>query len=279
MANVAFTDLSQLSVIANADKFMVTDDSEAAAEKSKYITAVNLFATAASFVDQQRANFNYSDSNTVTIDAGRYYHAGTTGQMVWWNEQLSYDLSGLGVGENNFIYIDDSAVVSAGTNILTASEFTNSTTAPTWSDAKRGYYNGSDRAIFWVRTDASGDILNFHHDGDFVFFDKEIPVRSSADLDASWTDVTLFVPAVCERALCTFIGYSGGSSTDCIGYWRTDGSTSSGHQVYKLIEASDYIYSQVVVVPTSSKIEIYHGVSGNHEMAVNLNGFYLPKGM
>ena len=111
----------------------------------------------------QRSKFAYSDADTITIGPGIYQHSGTVDQLVYWDSTLSFDSTDADT-HWYYLYIDDSAIVVSGTNALTASELTSSTTAPSWSDAKHGWYNGLDRCIFAYYV-ASGSIKGFIHDG------------------------------------------------------------------------------------------------------------------
>ena len=111
----------------------------------------------------QRSKFAYSDADTITIGPGIYQHSGTVDQLVYWDSTLSFDSTDADT-HWYYLYIDDSAIVVSGTNALTASELTSSTTAPSWSNAKHGWYNGLDRCIFAYYV-ASGSIKGFIHDG------------------------------------------------------------------------------------------------------------------
>ena len=111
----------------------------------------------------QRSIFGYTDADTISIGPGVYDHRGTTDQIVYWNSTLSFDSTDSG-SQWYYLYLDDSAIVTHGSPLLTAAEFINSTTAPTWSDAKHGWYNGNDRCIFAYYV-VSGSINSFLHDG------------------------------------------------------------------------------------------------------------------
>jgi hypothetical protein len=112
----------------------------------------------------------YSSTTAITISGGIWAHDGTTNQHVYTATQLTFtlgpagsnsDSSNLGANEVHYIYIDNTAVVAAAARLLTATEFVNSTTAPAWSQAKVGWYNGNDRCIGAVLTDGSNHVLSF----------------------------------------------------------------------------------------------------------------------
>ena len=116
----------------------------------------------------------YSSPSSITITGGMWGHNGTTNQYVYTTAQLTFTLgsagsnsgsSDLGPNELHYIYIDDSAVVTAGTAELTAAEFINRAAAgnsPTYAHDKYGWYNGEDRCIGAILTDSSNNILKFN---------------------------------------------------------------------------------------------------------------------
>ena len=65
------------------------------------------------------------------------------------------------MAQYNYLYIDDSAVVTAGNTTITASELISSPTAPTLNTTKGGFYNGNDRCIYAFKQDASDDLDRF----------------------------------------------------------------------------------------------------------------------
>ena len=64
----------------------------------------------------QRSKFAWTDADTITIGPGAYHHSGTTNQIVYWNSTLTKDLTVTGT-QWYYIYIDDSAIVTLGTNL------------------------------------------------------------------------------------------------------------------------------------------------------------------
>lgn len=150
----------------------------------------------------QRASFSVVDANTIAIGPGVYHHSGTTDQFVYWNSVLTKDVTVSGNGWY-YLYIDDSAIVSAGNTLLTASEFILNSTAPTWSNTKHGWYNGSDRCImaFYVE---SGSLNTISHDGgNYVGYRSGIISRPAEDINADST-ATLDIPGFSTRAECLF---------------------------------------------------------------------------
>jgi hypothetical protein len=168
--------------------------------------------------------------------------------------------------------------------------FLNSTTAPTWSDAKHGYYNGSDRCIFAV-FETGGVILEFYHDGGgCVYFADQLAGGKTAitdfdfidyDIDTTWTDCYLCVPGFVTRSLITVYGnFSAAAST--FAYWRTNGQTgTTGHTVLHGWNAIAQRQANTLSVmnDASQIIELKFSSSDNSFLSVYVNGWHFPKGM
>jgi len=131
-----------------------------------------------------RPQFKYKDADEIYIEPAVYDHRGTSDQALYWDTQLTFQFGSAGSNAASsdltasawhYLYIDDSAVVTLGARLLTVAELLNSTTAPTWTVAKHGWYNGSDRCIGAFLTDGSSNLLAFYHDGGrMVMYDTEI---------------------------------------------------------------------------------------------------------
>jgi hypothetical protein len=241
----------------------------------------------------QRATFTYSDADTITITGATYHHAGTTEQMVYWDATITFDLGSggsnsssddldNGAAEWQYIYLDDSAIVTQGAALLDADCFLNGPTAPTWDTTDHAWMNGDDRCIFAVRINASNQILEFFHSGDFFGYADALADLAATDIDTTWTDVTLTIPGFARRGIVVFKGNYVSESTSTILYWRTNGqSGSSGHRVYQIYQTHDtYPYNQVEVMTDSGgKIEIKHQHSAAHKSGMTTDGWYLPNGM
>ena len=229
-----------------------------------------------------RGQFTYVDTADITARPSMYHHQGTTEQLVFWDSTLTINLSGAGASTVYYLYLDDSAIVTAGTNLLTASEFIWSTTAPTWSDSRHGYYNGLDRCIFAILTDGSSNILRFYHDGGrYIEFDAQIVDLNGVDIDTAFTDVILTIPDFGDNAQAqvTFQGLRSGGDAGFI-YYRKNGSSASVNKVAQITSANNVqTNSRTVTVDASQIIEVAMEVSNASTMSVFTDGFYLPAGM
>lgn len=103
-----------------------------------------------------RMYISYKNSDTITISSG-YCEANGKGYEVI--ADTDFDITSIPSGADFiYIYIDDD---QSDASIPT---FTASTTEPTWSDSKQGWYNASDRCFGAVYTsDGSQDIYPFHN--------------------------------------------------------------------------------------------------------------------
>ena len=220
----------------------------------------------------QRAKFTYVDADTITIGPGVYQHAGTTGQIVYWKSALTFDSTDSGSAWY-YLYIDDSAIVSAGTNLLTAAEFTNSTTAPTWSDAKHGWYNGSDRCIFAYYV-SSGSIVSFTHDGsDYFMFRVVFGGVNISDISTT-TAATIAVPDIAPDAQVLILVSADGSVPSGTRV------TASGHIAVVAVPSVTTMASTRASTDSSQQVSIdATSYNGKTDIAVYMQGWYFPRGM
>lgn len=228
-------------------------------------------------VAMNRAKFTRKDADEIYLGAFGCSHVGTREQIVYSNAQLTYQFSNLAASDWSYLYLDDSAIVTAGTNVITASELIDSTAEPTWSDAKHGWYNGNDRCIFAVLTDSSSNILSFFHEGNIVFFDTEIVDLNDADIDLVWTDVSLTLPKFSTIANIYF--KVGGAPATTIAKWRTNGSTGSHEAGLDAITDVKSVKHQIVITDANQIIEVVHDVSDTSILKIATQAWHFSTGM
>ena len=188
---------SMIGVEDSAGYFIGTDTEAVLAELAADVAAV------ASYRGFKRGfKLGYSNGTTITISGGMWDHMGTTTQNVYTSSQISFVCGSAGSNSGSddldasnlhYIYIDDSAVVTAGTALLTASEFMNDKTAPAYDHSKSGWYNGNDRCIGCLLTTAGSVITKFFvrsdnymcYDATIVEFASAAAPAVVADLDVS----------------------------------------------------------------------------------------------
>ncbi len=150
----------------------------------------------------------FTNTTTITLTQGMWHHAGTTTQMIYSAGALSYNPSGLSGTQLQYIYLDDSAIASAGSAIITATQLTNATDAPTWSNTKCGWYYGNDRCIGAIYI-LAGDITEFrifsggfygYRVANIIYTDAASPTSATSLAMATTADPTInLIPAFCTK--------------------------------------------------------------------------------
>lgn len=222
-----------------------------------------------------RSKFRWKSVTEIYIGSGEYHHEGTTDQKVYWDSELTYTVLTNGAPDWVYIYIDDSAVVTLGTNLLTNAEFIDNTTEPTWSPTKKGYYTGSDRAIYAVYLVAN-DVVEFSHEGNTVFHADAIENQAAVDIDTAWTDIgALIIPKFTTIGVVNFV-----QSVASTGWsWRTNGQTgATGHFIMQGTGIIERRGSEVIT-DSSQIIEVKATTSDTSQIACNTEGWRFPIGM
>jgi len=258
--------------------------------KQLYIGYGNIYNLDANKGDVIRPLFRYKDGDEIYIGAGMYDHMGTVNQSVYWDEELIFHLESTGSNASSddygadgwhYIYLDDSAIVTLGSYQLDVTCFRNETTAPTYDHAKRGHYNGLDRCIFAVY-ETGGVLLEFHHMGNLVLFADGIVDLAETDIDTSWVDVTLTVPAFTRLAQVTNRLDHAGQGSQQMSWWRTNGQTGAvGHRMGSgdTDGQSQQCNTFQAYTDTSQIIEIVHSGDGDQSESIETDGWYFPHGM
>ena len=252
-----------------------------------------------------RPQFVHTSDTAISIEPGCYHHSGTTDQIVYWNLALAFTLGSGGTNalsddldagafDIQYIYLDDSAIVTNASPLLDNTCFFNSDTAPTWSDAKHGWYGPggggadntetTDRCVFAISIDASDDILPFYHDGgSYVQYDESVESLAASDtVDDTYTDVTLSIPNFGEgaQAMITMLGIFVAAVNGGYMYWRKNSSAAVGNIVGSCTaNNTPGVAIITVTVDLAQKIEVAFQAAGNCTMTVNTNGYFLPRSM
>jgi len=233
------------------------------------------------------ANANVCTIGAATVKDGIvlspfvYHHNGTTEQLVYADLNVPFKFANLAVFDMSYLYLDDSAIVTAGTNVITASELIDSTTEPAWSAAKHGWYSGEDKCIFAVLTNWSSNILEFFHDGDYMAYADDIAELASTDIDTTWTDIDVksSIPKFTTRAICQFYTLFGNAATES--FWRTNGqSGSTGKRIAQASVGNTLVSNTIEVLSDASQIiEVKHAASNTSTASMKVHGWYFPSGM
>lgn len=223
----------------------------------------------------------YVDSDTISIGGGFWDHRGTSNQKVYTESAVTFDLGpggsnadsdALGANQIHYIYLDDSAIVTAGVALLTASEFLNDTTAPSWSESKHGWYNGSDRCIGAVLTDGSNNILEFDvFDGRYFKYKTPINELGTTHMDIDdfdSVDLSSCVPKFARMARIML--YLVGTATEA--YFDTNDSNVSPEAHY-VGTSSRTTFN----VPVTSAQVLYYSGKANEQIQIDVQGFFLDR--
>lgn len=246
----------------------------------------------------KRPTFGYSSTTAITLNGFRYHHNGSSEQILKNDTTITFTFgsggsnsssSNLGAtGEWHYLYIDDSAVVTAGTTTVSASELLNSTVAPAWDADQLGWYPSSstgnvqttDRCIgaFYVNTSSQIDIF-YHDGGNEIMWDNPVTVFSS--LNTSYAAKTFRLPAygVRQKAQATFyvtqkthtVYAKLGTNDQIISTGRSD--TSGDNQ-----SRGKNTMTRTYICDTSNQVSFKDSDGSNTEYLYQLS-YYLPQGM
>ena len=232
-----------------------------------------------------RATIEYSSATAILIGAGEYeVDDGSTPTNYYWDSQLTFTIgsggsnassSAAGTSQWQYLYIDDSAISASP---LVAASFLNSTTAPTYSHTKHGWYNGSDRCIFAFYIDSSGNIAQWFHDGGDYVLNSSIFAEGSLGASTSWQTETITIPDFANKAECNMYMVNHASSHS-YQYWRVNGTTPTNAHLLSITEGdeTETMANNVTVYVDSNKQ--FQVLTNNATVSTQTAGYFLPGGM
>ncbi len=225
----------------------------------------------------RRSKFTYTGTMTFTVGPGVYDIVGAAGgwRSVFWSSDLTITNTYTDDGWY-YLYIDDSAAAVDAPRELEATDFVISATAPSWSNAKQGWYNGNDRCIFAYNV-TSGVIRPFSHDGgEYVQHTISSSDRAPADLTAA-VGVPVKLPAFSTRGKFTLSAEMDGARLVWIAGGGFLNYTDLG---YGISGATVYFPLFDFYVSANQKLTIaLADYSGTNNIALKTNGWYFPSGM
>lgn len=230
-----------------------------------------------------RTRFEYVDADEIYLYPAAYHHKGTVGgeQFLYWDTRLSYQYTSLVADEWSYLYIDDSAITPL-TSLITASELTDSLSAPTltYSLGKYGLYNGQDRCIGASYGTGINTQKKFYHSSyDYIEWDNDKEIFASADVDTAWEDVTAIAPAFC-RQIKAWAYQGNGGSADARMSARVKGSGGNGRYITATNSSGAWDSSEFTQsINSDLEFEVVCDRSSNDTLEISQTGWYFPIGM
>ncbi len=233
----------------------------------------------------QRPWFEYRNTSILRVHAG-LYDLTAKGTYVSWDNYLDWTISGSNGWR--YLYLDYSSISET---TVTATNFTENGTVPTYSESKHGWYNGDDRCIFAFHV-SGGALTPFYHDGS-TYVEYRNGWDNGEVSSTSYVNVTIPpLGAVGGREIfgeLTFKLHADTGATSSSDFF-VSALEGSGHFIGR-VEAdggpSDNAHlsdSKRVVVykQGGSTMQVYiikHGGSASNSCKVFTNGYYLPRGI
>lgn len=226
-----------------------------------------------------------SSKNAVVISPFVYYHAGTTEQLLYSDSNLAYEFTSLGTSDWSYLYFDDSDIMTAATNLVTAAYLIDSVTEPEYVAAKHGWHHPTtvtnDKCFFAVLTDGSNNILEFFHDGDAVYYGNNTHDVTIQDIDAPFVTIeaALTMPIFARRAIVNVRGNYGDTATGL--WWRTTGSNATtGHYIlYMDADVTSVLNTLTVITDSAHKIDLSTATANINTVTIDTSGWKFPNGM
>jgi len=226
---------------------------------------------------------DHSSNTAITIEAGMWSLWTTSQSLVYTNSQLVFTLGSggsngssenldAGAQEIQYIYIDDSAVISNASALITASEFMNHTEVPTYNRTRKGWMNTSnDRCIGAVLVDASNHVLDFAvFGGEYYRYAEPILEFASGASGTVYqaVDVSSCVPKFATRIRIQVYNHG------AISTFHFDTSSSTATPDAHFIET---VEAATFDIPVSSSQVFYFRGADDRDVAIYVVGYYIDE--
>lgn len=238
--------------------------------------------------------FTWSSITDITIGAGAWHHDGTKNQWVGQSALLTFVFgpggsnagsSAIGSDEWQYLYIDDSAVVTAATSVLTETEYIASTTVPTFNEAKGGFYNPSvsnDRAVYMVYIDGAGEVEGFYQIETDIFSLLATVEELTVAPSNVWTTYTCdSCPTIVDNFIASVDTIWISNSALAASRYRSKTLGGNGHTM--AVVNSTGVYNDVgqILIPldSSQQYELSFTAAVTNTITIKYDGFRLPEGM
>lgn len=224
----------------------------------------------------------YSTQVAITIEAGMWSLWTTSEALVYTNTQTVFTLGSggsngssenldAGAQELHYIYIDNSAVISSASALITASEYINHTEAPVYNRTRKGWMNTSnDRCIGAVLIDASNHILDFEvFGGHYYQYATPIEEFASGASGAVYqaVDVSSCVPKFSTRI--RILVHAHGTTT----FGFDTSSTAATPEAHYVVSG----HSQTFDIPVSTSQVFYFKGTTDQLVTIYVVGYYIDE--
>jgi hypothetical protein len=228
----------------------------------------------AAAVGTQELKVQWTSTSSLTIGSGKIEINGTVYELA---SSVTLNVTGLSTSTWYYVY------VTGGLNsTLGLSNISYSTTAPTLSESKKGYYNGTAvRCIGAFYSDGSSNVLEFSVSGLDVYWDESFSDHDDNTPSDTWTDQALTVPLLGDGVIHAHVMFylNRAGSSDSTVYYRKNGSSGGGNYIGYLADANGRYQSVTATVPVDAtgKIETKFGTAdATNQLAVYNRGFRYP---
>lgn len=227
----------------------------------------------------------FTDAGTLTITPG-FLHLfdGTREKVLTVEASFNVTISGLTNETWHYIYV--SAPADHGI-VVTSSDIVVSSTAPTYNEVHKGWYNaGYNRCIGFFKSNSSGTMRFFKTDGFYYRFNNGTTKVSGSS--TGWVNPTFDLPVFAGFYLLGEVIGNQTSEVDASadGYIRTWGTFETSASLFRLsrdgpstgVQQRYCGYSGIVAIKSNRTIYIHTGgVAITHYW--NCNGIFLPRGL
>lgn len=222
----------------------------------------------------------FNATGTLGITPG-YLHIndGSREKILTVEIALTKAISALSNNTWYYIYVTS----PSGDNIIVAAtDISVSTTAPTWSETYKGWYDGNTRCIGFFKSNASGTMMYFITDGHFYKFNNGTTRVSVTNTGGVWVLATLDIPSfpdiLCELTMVMTSEYN------ITANYYLKGVDSDGHyfQIFRFDPGGNSpsrytAFGGMLRINSNKQFSSY--CDSTITTLWNCNGFYLPKGL
>lgn len=222
----------------------------------------------------------FNAAGTLGITPG-YLHIndGSREKILTVESALTKAISALSNNTWYYIYV----TTPSGDNIVVAAtDISVSTTAPTWSETYKGWYNGNTRCIGFFKSNASGTMRHFITDGHYYKWNNGTTFQT-VSIVSNWQTITLDIPVI-ANALFSISWVQTAEVNATVDLWISGMSETdpNGSSICRLTndgscQNRNYNGTTIQRVDVNKQFKMY--VATTITLYVNSNGMYLPRGL